>query len=303
MDFSSAKTYRAVGKLMLFGEYLVLKGSKCLAFPLKYGQTLTVHSTESSTIEWGSYELDQLWFSATFDLSLNIMQTSDEEKAKTLVQLFRYIQEKNPHMLTSGMSFSLQSDFNFLWGFGSSSTLISVLSQWSQLDPYDLLENSFGGSGYDIACAREKNPLVYSISNRLEKTIELSEAITANFLFIYSGEKQNSRNEIRRFEQREVTDADVNEMNTLIDTALNSATIHDFEKELIKSEELLSPILGRATLKERNFADYPFAIKSLGAWGGDFFLATFRDEKIAREYFKNKGYTVQFTYNELREKE
>jgi hypothetical protein len=51
------------------------------------------------------------------------------------------------------------------------------------------------------------------------------------------------------------------------------------------------------TVKEKRFADYPFAIKSLGAWGGDFILAC-GDENTPK-YFKDKGFDTVLSYAEL----
>jgi len=39
--------------------------------------------------------------------------------------------------------------------------LINNIAQWLQIDPYTLLSNTFGGSGYDIACAQNNTPIVY----------------------------------------------------------------------------------------------------------------------------------------------
>ena len=50
-------------------------------------------------------------------------------------------------------------------------------------------------------------------------------------------------------------------------------------------------------VKKRLFPDYPGSIKSLGAWGGDFILATGTESE--REYFKEKGYTTLRSYREL----
>ena len=41
-------TYRANGKLLLTGEYLVLKGALALAMPLKLGQSLEVLQIETN---------------------------------------------------------------------------------------------------------------------------------------------------------------------------------------------------------------------------------------------------------------
>jgi len=52
------------------------------------------------------------------------------------------------------------------------------------------------------------------------------------------------------------------------------------------------------TVKEKRFADYPFAIKSLGAWGGDFIFGLSGDENTPK-YFKEKGYDTVLSYAEL----
>jgi hypothetical protein len=59
----------------------------------------------------------------------------------------------------------------------------------------------------------------------------------------------------------------------------------------------MSQILRKTTVKERLFSDYPGAIKSLGAWGGDFILAVGND--TTPTYFKNKGYTIVLEYRNM----
>jgi len=51
------------------------------------------------------------------------------------------------------------------------------------------------------------------------------------------------------------------------------------------------------TVKEKHFPDYPFAIKSLGAWGGDFILAC--GDESTPQYFKDKGFKTVLSYNDL----
>ncbi len=299
MIVTDTKTYRASGKLMFFGEYMVLKGAPCLAIPLKYGQTLQVEQSEDEGVQWESFELERPWFTASLDKNLNMLRTSDVEKSDVLVNLLDVIRNQKPELFKTGLRFQAQSDFNLQWGFGSSSTLVSLLSQWSGVDPYLILEKSFGGSGYDIACATANNPIVYKVDNRETTEVKLPSAVTEKMLFVYSGNKQNSRNEIKRFAQRETAPQDVKRIGEIVDEALKAETIENFEHTLIESEKLLSEILGMSTLKETHFSDYPNVIKSLGAWGGDFFMATFRDEKDARDYFLAKGYDTMFNYSEL----
>lgn len=280
---------------MLFGEYLVLHGAKSLAFPLKYGQTLALQPAEN--FSWESHSRDGLWFQVHLNNQQEIVETNNTEVAEILVKLIRIIRAQKPE-LNLNQSFKAVANFDLEWGLGSSSTLISLLSQWSGVDANALLEGSFGGSGYDIACATAKSPIVY-IKDISTEEVQLSEAVTEKCLFVYLGKKQNSREEIKRFQNSDVTSTHVDEMNDIIEKSIEAKSIEAFEQQLNRSEELLSPVIGLEKLKEKTFQDYPYSIKSLGAWGGDFFLATYRNLEDAQAYFKNKGMSTMFTYNEL----
>jgi mevalonate kinase len=197
------------------------------------------------------------------------------------------------------LSFQAHADFDLKWGLGSSSTLISLLAQWASVNPYTLLENSFGGSGYDVACATVDHPICYTKKDRVFSYVRLSPAITNKILFVYSGNKQNSKAEIKRYSNLENSLENVDKMNEIIENAFLATSIDAFEKQVLASEQLLANALQLETIQNNHFADYPYAIKSLGAWGGDFFMATFRDEQEARTYFQNRGFNQQFTYSEI----
>lgn len=280
---------------MLFGEYLVLNGSDCLAFPLKFGQTLSV--TKSDEIIWESYSKHGMWFSASMSNDFTILNTDNLEVAEILRKLFILIRTEKPN-LDFNQRFKAEANFELNWGLGSSSTLISLLSQWSGVETKKLLDASFGGSGYDVACAMAEAPILYA-NGKIKKEVPLPESITNKLLFIYLGNKQNSREEIKRFKKTDVSQHQVDEMNAKISNALQTDKIEVFEQQLDHSEELISSIIGTVKLKQRLFADYPYSIKSLGAWGGDFFLATYRDLKTAKSYFEEKGYDTLFAYQEL----
>lgn len=280
---------------MLFGEYLVLNGSDCLAFPLKFGQTLSV--TKSDEIIWESYSKHGMWFSASMSNDFTILNTDNLEVAEILRKLFILIRTEKPN-LDFNQRFKAEANFELNWGLGSSSTLISLLSQWSGVETKKLLDVSFGGSGYDVACAMAEAPILYA-NGKIKKEVPLPESITNKLLFIYLGNKQNSREEIKRFKKTDVSQHQVDEMNAMISNALQTDKIEVFEQQLDHSEELISSIIGTVKLKQRLFADYPYSIKSLGAWGGDFFLATYRDLKTAKSYFEEKGYDTLFAYQEL----
>jgi mevalonate kinase len=93
--------FYAPGKLLLFGEYLVLKGSGCLAIPLDYGQKLQVESSKNDFFEWTSNYNDATWFSCIFSKTLEI------------------IKETNPYLFEKGLNFYTEMNFQPEWGFGS----------------------------------------------------------------------------------------------------------------------------------------------------------------------------------------
>ena len=51
---------------------------------------------------------------------------------------------------------------------------------------------------------------------------------------------------------------------------------------------------------KKYFTDFEGEMKSLGAWGGDFFMAaTEWNEETVRKYFINKGLDVIFKYDDI----
>lgn len=280
---------------MLFGEYLVLNGANCMAFPLKFGQTLQIN--ESERLIWESFSMGERWFHCVMNNDFSIIETTNVEVAETLQNLLKTIKSEKPN-LNFKCHFKAEANFVLQWGLGSSSTLISLLSQWSGVHFKTLLDVSFGGSGYDVACATAKKSIIYA-NGQVLKEVEIPKSITDYMLFVYLGNKQNSREEIKRFKKSEVKQVHIDQMNKLIENALNTNDIGVFEQQLDKSEELISSIIASIKLKDRFFAKYLYSIKSLGAWGGDFFLATHRDVEEAKTYFKSMGYDTMFTYDEL----
>ena len=74
-------------------------------------------------------------------------------------------------------------------------------------------------------------------------------------------------------------------------------TLEDLERILNAHEKKIASLLGQATVKQLVFPDYPKTIKSLGAWGGDFVLATGNKQDMA--YFKAKGYTTIIAFDDM----
>ena len=72
------------GKLLITGEYFILKGAKSLALPLKKGQKTTIDTLndKQGNIYWNSYYNNKLWFEAIFKRkNLEVIETNDHKKA------------------------------------------------------------------------------------------------------------------------------------------------------------------------------------------------------------------------------
>ena len=160
------KSLKANGKLLISGEYLILKGANGFAIPTSYGQSLTFEKSENDPfIHWKSLdENNQVWFSATFDLiNSNLVHSSNKEKAKfiynVLVGAMKLSNQKDP---ICGKIIT-KLDFNKEWGLGSSSTLIWSIASIFGIDPLELHFNTSKGSGYDIVCAGTNSPISYKL--------------------------------------------------------------------------------------------------------------------------------------------
>ena len=162
----------AHGKLLLTGEYAVLDGARALAVPTRQGQMLRVMPQAGMNIlHWESIDhLGKTWFSADFSrYDFEILQYSDKPVALRLSQVLKACRHLNPEFCTSAPGFSAQlsSSFPLDWGLGSSSTLLAALAAWAKVDPFVLSAATFGGSGYDIACAFASGPIAYQLQQDL----------------------------------------------------------------------------------------------------------------------------------------
>ncbi|MEL7124068.1 MAG: GHMP kinase, partial [Bacteroidota bacterium] len=63
---------------------------------------------------------------------------------------------------------------------------------------------------------------------------------------------------------------------------------------------IVSESINLPKVKDLYFKDFPGAVKSLGAWGGDFVMVcSDSSENEIKEYFFSKGFKVVIPYNEL----
>ncbi|HRP17034.1 MAG TPA: hypothetical protein PL128_03475, partial [Ginsengibacter sp.] len=248
----------ASGKLLLFGEYLVLRGAQSMALPLSSGQELQITTNPSGGIQWEAFEFGNQWLTIHFSNDLRILHTNDPEKARTALKFLEII-SANSTITIRDLHLRFDLDFHRHYGFGTSATLTSLLSRWSGVDPYYLMQQTFGGSGYDIAAATATMPFIYSQENKIEKEFHLADAITSHLLFVYLGKKQISAGEVAAFKKKVTTKDQLHEMNRIVEAASQCTSIIEWEKLMMQSEALMSSILHFSTVKAQLFPDYPYA--------------------------------------------
>ncbi len=293
------------GKLLLSGEYLILDGALGLAVPAVFGQELAVEHTEQvNIITWKSLNKDDsIWFEAKFNVPhFEIIDLNGDEKvANTLIKILRKAKEFNQNFLDDPTGYSVVTKlfFNRDWGLGSSSTLINNIAQWAKVDAFDLLFKSFGGSGYDIACAQNDQSIVYKLMQGVPSVEQVlfDPPFKDQLYFVHLNKKQRSSESIKSYKQRKLNPSAVKKISDLTKELLLSNTTSDFNHVLKEHEKLMSTVLGESTIQEKYFSDYKGQTKSLGAWGGDFILASGDDS--SPDYFKQKGFDTVIPYTSM----
>ncbi|MDT7829252.1 GYDIA family GHMP kinase [Pricia sp. S334] len=323
------------GKLLLTGEYAVLDGALALAVPTQYGQSLTVTEIPERELQWKSRdENGNIWFQASFDLSHfdhapeapsffsadgamhqvesdpdsetggNAHEKSPEIQTiyQTLAKIIREAKKLNPRFLRGlkGYAVATQMTFPRDWGLGSSSTLINNVAQWAEVDAYRLLWNAFSGSGYDIACARNDHPILYKVHKGEPKVevVNFHPIFNDRLYFIHLNKKQNSREGIATYRKRQFDKTElIDRVSEITKKTVRCTRLSDFESLIGEHEKILSRSLQIPTVKQSLFPDFNGAIKSLGAWGGDFILVTGGADTPS--YFKQMGYDTAVPYSEM----
>lgn len=290
------------GKLLLTGEYLVLDGAIALAVPCRYGQHFEAIPNDTSLINWQSIDdQNKAWFQAQFDCSnFQILSTTNEEVATRLQQILI----ATAHNFTQGVSVTTTLDFPRDWGLGSSSTLLAAIGQWLNIDPYQLLFDTFGGSGYDIACATNDQAIFYQLQAQPVITpTTFQPTFSEQISFVHLGQKQNSRDGIDHYRQRaqkNITQQAISAINDISAQLIETSNLDTFNKLVAEHENIIAHVTQLPKVKELHFSDFPGAIKSLGAWGGDFIMASshLQHEQLT-QYFNNKGKTTILPFKKM----
>jgi len=292
---------------MLTGEYFVLDGAKALAFPTKRGQKMIVKDARGSDLSWKSYDHEgNLWLDSQISLyDFSAVKTTDEDLSKKLQAYLKNAVRLNSEFLNNWKAYKVETHLEFPrdWGLGSSSSLVSLLSEWADVNPFLLHFKVSDGSGYDIACAGADAPIIYTLQDDSlhYEEVDFSPSFKENLFFVHLNEKQSSEDAVKYYFKKVKNRKSIaKEISKITDSILESKSLTEFQDLLCKHEEIVAEAMNMKPVKEERFADYWGCVKSLGAWGGDFVLVTSdKSEKETKAYFAEKGYNTVLGFDEM----
>ncbi|MEK6624395.1 MAG: GYDIA family GHMP kinase [Bdellovibrionota bacterium] len=312
----NAQHYYGHGKLLLSGEYFVLDGALALTLPVRFGQTLTVDYRPSYNpiLTWKSYDVNKsCWFESHFEFwRFRCVDENPTPGALLLEEIFQQVRRQNPHFLRDEVDVLVETNLEFPrhWGLGSSSTLIYNIAQWAYISPFELLFNTIGGSGYDIACAQSNGAILFQNKDKIPfwAPVNFDPSFKDQLFLLYLGEKASTKDGIRQFRKKDYNQSKIIPLISELTQAMTAAmTLEDFSQALRHHEEIVGAVLDQVPIKHRLFDDYSGEVKSLGAWGGDFALVTVPTNgraqseavSLAQRYFRQKGLGIFIPYSEM----
>jgi len=310
------KHFYSNGKLLIAGEYVVLDGAISLAVPTKYGQSLSIKNLNKPNLIWKSFDnKGNIWFENVFlieEIALGFSNPRNDV-SKKLFEILNTAKRLNSSFLTDEKGYEIHTklDFPRNWGLGTSSTLIHNIASWAKVDPYLLLTRTFGGSGYDIACAQHDNAITYQLELNNEishsvrndkthiiKSVSFNPIFKDNLFFVYLNQKQNSREGIAQYKMNSSNlSREISEIKNIILQMIDCENLEEFKILMNSHEKIISGIIKQEPIKTVLFNDFNGSIKSLGAWGGDFILVASNENPTT--YFKSKGFETIISYSEM----
>ena len=294
------KRFFAPGKLLLTGEYAVLRGAQALSVPTLLGQSLRIEEpTTNSFLHWQAFtEKGELWLEVHFNKALEIIQCAQPEKAQDLQKLLRQAQALGGR-IQGPLLVQTHLQFNRNWGLGSSSSLCALVAEWLQVPALPLFFNALAGSGYDVATATARNPILYQLESAKKGVFEPVSLppILQNSAFLFLGQKQNSAQEVGKFKSRKAHAKDIAAISALSRRLLQCTSKADLINLLKQHEEITARIVGKVPVQGTRFADFQGVVKSLGAWGGDFVWIV--ESKPQPHYFEDLGYDEPISFNNM----
>lgn len=291
------------GKLMLTSEYFAIDGALVLAVPTRLGQEFFFEEKDDhrSLIFWEALHQNTPWLKAVIDYKTwQILETNIPASAEFILKTLQNVQQLSVTKFKNDFTYHLRTNLQFPadFGLGSSSTLMNNLAEWAEIDPFYLNTISLGGSGYDIAVAKEKSAILFQNKPevRYEK-INFNPSFKNELIFIHLNQKQDSREGINLYKSKNKSQKLVDEFSDITKKILLCNELEMFSELMMIHERKISDFIEIPTVKEKIFSDCPVFVKSLGAWGGDFVMsAKFGGFK---DYFWEKGFKTVFEWSDI----
>jgi mevalonate kinase len=160
-----------------------------------------------------------------------------------------------------------------------------------------------GGSGADIACTTAEKWFLYrrSLPEPEIWQIPTEYPFPENTFFIYSGQKQETAGHLKKIARTDnrSNEAIWPEINKFILRFLAASALPEAFKIIDDHDLLISSQINMQPIGNL-FTDFPGKVKSLGAWGGDFFMALSQQPPaIVKNYFSIKGYDKVFLWEDF----
>lgn len=288
---------------MLTSEYFAIDGALVLAVPTKLGQEFFFEEKKDgkSLIFWEAYHQNKFWLKAVIDYkNWQILETNIPSSAEFIVKTLKNVQQLSNIKFKSNLTYHLKTNLQFPadYGLGSSSTLMNNLAEWAEIDPFHLNTISLGGSGYDIAVAKEKSAVLFQSKPEIKyEKVDFNPSFKNELIFIHLNQKQDSREGINLYKSKKKSPELVNEFSDITKKIMLCDELESFSELMMVHEHKIADFLEISTVKEKLFSDCPSFVKSLGAWGGDFVMsAKFGDYK---NYFWEKGFPTVFEWKNI----
>lgn len=292
------------GKLLITSEYAVLDGALALAIPTKLGQEFFFEELDDQRghVSWLALHQGELWLQAEIDYQRWEMEyTNLPEQAEFIMKVLKQVQVLSGYKFRSDRSYILKTNLQFPpdYGLGSSSTLMNNLAEWAGVDAFELNEMTLGGSGYDIAVAREKTSILYQLTDhgRFTEQINYSPDFKNELLFIHLNQKQNSRQGIEMYRSKNNSKLLIESLTKITEKVKSCQDLGIFSDLMEQHENELANFLGIEKVKDQYFASCPVFVKSLGAWGGDFVMS--RKFSGYSQYFSERGFSTLWGWDDL----
>jgi len=319
---------RVPGKILLSGEYLVLDGATALGLVSRMGQSIRVEADPQSppwTLSWTALDMDgKPWMEAALVLENECWSLSDDSaevpENQRLMQGLqavwdlaseKQISKSSPstsakqspaHFLAqTGLRVTTSLEFPRRWGLGSSSTLIALLAEWWDVDARRLYAMVQNGSGYDLEIALSGRSMLFNREPLQIQTLDFHVPPGSMLRLVDPGSKQISSAEVSRYRNLSLqtrTEA-VPRISKISEALAKGPTIQEMLNLLRDHDEILEGVLGQPCLHTTEGNGFPGRLKSLGAWGGDLFLAASDQQSLAMEWLDNHLNWTSFPLEDL----